>query len=81
VNVNPPSALAFPGGVSNGLQTGLVGDDIGSGILLQNVAAVLTAGTTYNLTAYIGSRADFNGSDSVSLESPRRERNSSHPAG
>jgi hypothetical protein len=32
-NVNRPSALAFPGGVPDGLQTGVVGDDIGPGIL------------------------------------------------
>jgi hypothetical protein len=67
-NVFRPSALAFPGGVPDGLQTGVVGDDIGPGLLFQDVAANLTAGTTYTLTAYIGSRADFTGSGMVSLE-------------
>jgi PEP-CTERM motif len=68
VNVFRPSALAFPNGVPVGLQTGVVGDDIGPGTMFQDVAAVLTAGTTYTLTAFIGSRADFTGSGEVSLE-------------
>jgi hypothetical protein len=68
VNVNRPSVLAFPGGAPDGVQTGVVGDNLGAGILVQDVAAVVTAGTTYKLTADVGSRADFTGSGSVTLE-------------
>lgn len=67
-DVHRPSALAFPGGVPDGLQTAAVGNDIGPGVMFQDVAAALTAGRTYTLTAFIGSRADFSGSGMITLE-------------
>ncbi len=62
-----PSALAFPTGVPDGVQVGFTGDDVSPGTLIQNVSAILTAGTTYNVSGFIGSRAEYQGSGGIYL--------------
>ena len=68
VNINVPSFAAFPNGVPHGTNTAVVGDHTMQGRLFQNVAAQLTAGTTYTLSAWIGNRLDYSGSGRTVLE-------------
>jgi predicted ATPase len=68
VNVNTPSYTAFPNGIPDGSNTAVVGDQTQSGRLFQDVAATLTAGHIYTLTAWVGNRANYTGSGRVLLE-------------
>ncbi len=68
VNVNLPSFAAFPNGIPFGTNVAVVGDHTMQGRLFQDVAAQLTAGTTYTLSAWVGNRLDYYGSGRVCLE-------------
>lgn len=62
------ASLPFPGGAPDGLQVAFAGDDVSPGTLTQIIPAFLTAGVTYNMSGFIGSRADYTGGGAIELQ-------------
>ena len=49
----------YPSGIPEGVNVAALGDDSGSGVLVQTLGITLQPNTTYTLTFSVGSRADY----------------------